>query len=535
MKKKVLFLSTILTTTVLILLFTHHPARAMIELMDGKLKINGFIKETMYLRTQMQDREKHGPGGNHDSILDYANTAVMIEALYTLKDDDDMAVRLFGGLRWWWEKAPLYDDDLRRSIAHRDRKDYVHPRNFDDDMLTELYIDIQRGPWQIVIGKQIVQWGQLDVNRVADVVNPLDLRHGVPGVDAWEEIKQGIWMIRTFYQSELPGNLLFEFIFNPGDYRGTLLPYQSTHWGPRYFKNAQFKPGHEMGMFAWLHQKMNRDHHGWNLGENYEFGGRISGYTWDIDWTLLYWNHKSDGAVTADPAAVSALATQYVTAGLKSMFLGGSVNPGDWPSTRVFKYKRYQTIGGTAQTQIDWLRYTTWDLEWFYEIDTPLSKGERGSSQALYDEVRRDILGIAIKVSDRIRLPKWFNNTFRTQKKLEISLTYFWEKVFNHDHDLVLDDRKHRPRDNITDAVSLFLRQELWHTSWNLVFIGNYYFQVGHWMAVPVFTYVFPSDFLGGGMRVDIGAKFYGRQKHKIIGNDYDKKDSIILRLRYEF
>ncbi len=57
------------------------------------------------------------------------------------------------------------------------------------------------------------------MQRVADVVNPLDLRLGVPGVDNWEEIKKGLWMIRTTYQSSLPGNLIFENIINPGYYQ----------------------------------------------------------------------------------------------------------------------------------------------------------------------------------------------------------------------------------------------------------------------------------------------------------------------------
>ncbi len=26
---------------------------------------------------------------------------------------------------------------------------------------------------------------------------------------------------------------------------------------------------------------------GWNLKDNYEFGFRMTGYTWDVDWTLL--------------------------------------------------------------------------------------------------------------------------------------------------------------------------------------------------------------------------------------------------------
>ena len=31
----------------------------------------------------------------------------------------------------------------------------------------------------------------------------------------------------------------------------------------------------------------------WAL-DNYEIGGRVQGYTYDIDWTFLVWNAKQD-------------------------------------------------------------------------------------------------------------------------------------------------------------------------------------------------------------------------------------------------
>jgi len=113
------------------------------------------------------------------------------------------------GFKYWWQKAQYFDQDYRRSIPHHERKDWAHPRSFQDDVLTETYIDVSTGPWKIRLGKQIVIWGQLDLERVADVVNPIDIRRGPPGVNTWEEVKQGLWMIRLFYQSELPGKPSF--------------------------------------------------------------------------------------------------------------------------------------------------------------------------------------------------------------------------------------------------------------------------------------------------------------------------------------
>ncbi|MCP4622923.1 MAG: hypothetical protein GY850_05270, partial [bacterium] len=207
---------------------------------------------------------------------------------------------------------------------------------------------------------------------------------------------------------------------------------------------------------------------------------------------------------------------------------------------RVYRHRRFQTIGGTAQYFADRLWDTTWDLEWFYEIGSPLMQGVGGSYMDPSGSTRKDILGVAIKVGDRWRMPKWFRDIFQTQKKMEITLTYFYEHIFNHKRNLVVSDRFHRPGNSGTDSCSLFIREELFNTSWNFVFIGNYYFKLGKWMAVPCFTYVFPDNFLGGGFRADIGAKLYGGAKHGLkepsqLSHFMDKVDSIILRLRYEF
>ena len=77
-------------------------------------------------------------------------------------------------------------------------------------IITEAYVHFIKGPFEIRAGKQIVVWGETDIKRTADVINPIDLRHGSPGTEDWESIKLGLWMVRGFYQTELPGNLMFE-------------------------------------------------------------------------------------------------------------------------------------------------------------------------------------------------------------------------------------------------------------------------------------------------------------------------------------
>ena len=112
--------------------------------------------------------------------------------------------------------------------------------------------------------------------------------------------------------------------------------------------------------------------------------------------------------------------------------------------------------------------------------------------------------------------------------------------MFNHDHDLVLTDRFHKIGESTMDSVSLFIKQEMFNTSWVFIFNGSYYLQCGKWMAVPCVSYIFPQSVLYGGLRADIGMKLYGGAKHRYfaqngLSHGMDRKDSIIVRLRYEF
>ncbi len=529
MDKKIVCSVTMAVCCVVVFLAVPATSLAVVRLLDGKLLLNGFIKETAYIRTSMQDREEEF----HDTNLGSLRTSVLLEALYSIKESRNFALKVFGGVKWWYEAAPRLDDNLRRHIPHRYRKDYIQPRNFEEDVLTEAYIDIINGPLQFKIGKQIVVWGDLDINRAADVVNPLDLRFGFPGIDTWEELKRGIWMIRAFYQSQLPGNLLFEVIFNPGDFKMTLLPEEGTQWGAPYHASNQFLPATGFGAGHWLFEKMRRDAPGWNLKDNYEFGFRLRGYTWDIDWTLMYYNSLQDGPI-ANPNRAGDFFRQYLTAAIPAQITGSEINPGDWPDYQVFKYKRSQVIGGTMQAFITRGRITRGSIlkaEWFYEIGTPFNKGTRGSSSDIYKETRRDVLGLALNWYQKISIPGITQSRICTGKQFELSLTYFFEKIFNHDHDLVQDIRNHRPGDSVAENITLWFMQAMFNQTINLVFIGNYWTRIDKWMAVPTISYIFP----GRHWRADVAMALYGGAKNEYTHGIMDHKDSIILRLRYEW
>jgi hypothetical protein len=530
MKKKEIVLSaaTILAMMLSIVFCTQHSAQASSTYLDGKLTISGFLKQQMQIRTEMPAAERQF----HSTNVDFFQTSGLFETLYKIRDCPDYSVSIFTGFKAWWQESIYYDHKMSEAIPRDERQNWTKPESFENDILTEAYLDIIKGPWQLRLGKQILVWGQLDLERVADVVNPIDIRRGPPGVNTWEEVKQGLWMIRTLYQSELPGDLLFETVFNPGDFKPIELPYEGAQPGVAASQVRFLDPKNQkFGIYYWNREKWSRDApSGWSLRNNWEAGFRIRGNTFDIDWTLLYWNARDDAPV-ADPKKVGPFNTIYLESGIRTAITGQWAAP-EWPSYKVYYYKRYQTVGGTAQTFSPKLWNTIWRLEWFFEINRPLNKATLGDPAAIYGLTKRNILGIAVQCGKTFNIP-WFTRSFIANSAMtDISFTYGWEKVFNYSRDLTLDGRNHGWKNSSNDVVTFFMQQPLLHQTYTFVMLGNYYLRTQKWQLIPVISYAFP----GIHWRADAGYVVYGGSNHNWVkSSSTPNNDYVLLRLRCEF
>ena len=502
------------------------PAQASTQLYDGKLEISGFAKETVFYRTSWEP----GEGGDHDSRFDLALTSLYFESIYKIKESPDMSITWFNGLRYWYEASSSLDDTAHQYIASNDRRRYQMPTHF-EDFLTESYLSFVTGPWDIRVGKQIVIWGQLDTSRVADVVNPMDLRRGVPGVDNWEEIKNGLWMIKTSYRSSLPGNLIFENIINPGFYQNIQLPYEATHWGGDHASYSFGPKIKSPGIFHWQQEKWNKDApNGWN-SDNWELGFRVQGYAYDIDWSLLYWNARSDSPIARVHSAIK-YSNNFALPAVAALITGSdTVHAKYWDGGKCYSYKRYQTFGGTAQTVIEPLHNSVWRVEWFYELNSPYNTGTKGSKQSLYGVTRQDVGAIALQYNDKYEIP-WFTRHIGTGKFFELSFTYMIEHIFNMNPDIVLEgSRNHRQGDPNMQSLSLFMMQQMFNASWTFTFNSSYQPMIKKWFICPTFTYKWPGEH----WNTDIGAVVYGGSNNEYVGDAMAHKDSLLFRMRYEF
>jgi len=519
MKKKALILLFALCGVFLALQGNVQNAEARIWLMDDKLQLTGYFKETMFIRTHIPRNEKMF----HDSNVDMARTSFLIEGLYNLYEGEETNINLFGGFRYWYAKMPDLDEEFKEAIPHRMYSEYEHPR--DDELFTELYVDFVRGPLQLRLGKQIVVWGETNLKRTADVINPIDLRHGSPGTEDWENIKIGLYMLRGWYQTDLPGQLLFEFLFIPGDFEVTHVPIEGTHYGPGA-DTVSFNPGKGYGIYHWVQNKARHDAPGWNLS-NYEYGIRLRGYTWNIDWTVFYFNTISDVGVVDDIDRYNDFSLLYVSSAITSIATGSRINP-RVPDYKVFDYKRYEVIGGTMQTIVDRLHGCELRLEWFYEIGNAYNKGEGSSTSSIYETTERDAVGFGMTWADRFTIP-WFTHKFCDDKKMSLSFTVFYEKILNYDRDVIIMEsgRGHRTGDSHASTFAWSLSQFFFHSKVMFMFTGSY-IPHGKYFLCPILAYA-PGDH----WRIEAALPIYG------YGSDSNKgmhdKDSVLIRLRYEF
>ncbi|MCX5899467.1 MAG: hypothetical protein NTX06_01815 [Proteobacteria bacterium] len=492
-------------------------AQATVFLMDNKLLVNGYFKEQTFYRLDYPDDDKQF----HESKFDYLRTSLFFESLYKLHTTEDLQINLFGGLRYWYEAMPSLDSRQHDAVAHWSRREYERPKG--EEYITEAYVDIIKGPLELKIGKQIVVWGELDLQRAADVINPVDVRHGSPGTDDWENIKQGLWMFRSFYQTDLPGQLLFETIIIPGDFKYAKVPIEGTHNGPSNAKS--FNPGYGPTMYEWIQEKARRDAPSWDLG-NTELGLRLRGNTYNVDWTLFYFNTLSDVAV-ANPKTVTPFSLIMVKSGIKSILTGSQIDP-HFPGYEVFDYKRYQVFGLTAQTIVEKLHGSEWRLEMIYEINNHYNKGTDHANNGIYGVEERNLIGGGLSYADRFTMP-WITHTLFDDKKITTSITLFYEKVLGDFSDIIVAEsgRGHRYNDSHATMISYSFQQQFWKSQWMIMLTGSYN-PIGKYFICPILSYA-----PGSHWRWEAALPIYGSGATSNRG--MYRQDSILLRARYEF
>jgi hypothetical protein len=103
--------------------------------------------------------------------------------------------------------------------------------------LWEFYVDLSRGPWFFRVGKQNLAWGETDVFRLLDQINPLDNTYGGIFEDL-DDRRIPLWMLRGSYNFGVLGpidSLTLEGFWVPGSWDAhvsPLAPYGTAYSPP---------------------------------------------------------------------------------------------------------------------------------------------------------------------------------------------------------------------------------------------------------------------------------------------------------------
>ncbi len=507
----------ILFISFLAVLFVNPSASlARFYLLDKKIEINGVIEEKWNFKYNMTEWEK----GRNPSYKDkYASdggkvenpammkTHVHLEALYHAYQQGNTVLDFYTLFEWFYDVSQDINPAWRRGMSSYDRNKYQTPHGW--EMWREMYLNYVSGPWTLRLGKQMVVWGETSLQRTADVVNPLDTRSHMMGVDDWEDFKKGLWMFRGFYQTSFKNDLTLETIFVPYDVQVMTLPpegsmYNTTYSGG-FFSRLQRR---------WHHDEVNE--HGLHDAQG---GFRIRGFNLDWDWTVLWYNGYEAGPICVDwgQRADSYLPkTEIGWLGFRQGLKGFNAFAGEYNSTvaqtgdklpypknRSFRYYRGNNIGATATKYIYNLPVfglfeipfkSNIRFEAAYKPHTHFNRLEYAGNNTwvVKNVTRRDLIGYAMEIGHDF-MPQ-FICKYNGQRSVDVTFGLFQDWILNHDRNLDVNGYNRGAGDVSTTSFSLdvttdWLNQEImtkFNYSYNTGGYGNFwaFFQYApgvHW------------------------------------------------------
>ena len=185
-----------LTLTFLIAIFIIPAVSdARIYLFDKKLEVVGKFEEKIIMKYNLKDwqkgRGKYGyraQGGRSKNPALF-RTHFYIEGLYHMFRNENTLIDVYALATYYYDLAHQIDGDYRRGISAHDLNKYRSPHR--EEIVKEVYINYVSGPWTLRLGKQQVVWGETSTQRTADVINPLNMRSHVVGVDDWAGLDKG--------------------------------------------------------------------------------------------------------------------------------------------------------------------------------------------------------------------------------------------------------------------------------------------------------------------------------------------------------
>lgn len=375
------------------------------ELWGKKLDVKGSVQQTMNIKTHEDER---------DIRYQSFRSTLRGELLYQLAENQHGSVQFYTLGNYYYDYVLDIDTNHRHAVrdeagGRRKYRDVRRPRD-SDEWLSELYLDVKYKDFQVRLGKQLVSWGETAESRVADLINPLDIKYLIAFPD-WEDYKLGLWMARMYYTPpNMWQNLSFELIVIPFDFLETRTPPA----GHAIYAGSPVLPD------AWFQRVLDsqrRDRPADTL-KSLEIGLRIRGYSnigEGVDWTLSHFYTRLDTPIIDGAEGQSNLMGLLLTGRQRGT---------------IWTYPHYNSTAFTFSTT--WHKIgSTIRGECAYNTNRDYNYGTASNNVSSTKE--RDLLTVALTLDRKTMVP-WLSEWNRS-RTVNFGFTVYQYWLLNHKYD----------------------------------------------------------------------------------------------------
>ncbi|MBN2108678.1 MAG: DUF1302 family protein [Deltaproteobacteria bacterium] len=372
---------------------------------DGKLDLKGSIQQTLNIKTHQDER---------DIRYNSFRTTVRGELLYKFKETPDLDLNFYTLANYYYDAALEIDSNMRYSVRHEggdsDKyRDVRRPRD-SEEWLKETYFDLKYDDCRIKLGKQLVSWGETAESRVADLINPLDLKYIIAFPD-WEDYKLGLWMARMFYSPQnMWQDLSFELVVIPFN-------FVETRYPPAGHGAFVGQPILGDGKMQKVLDSQRRDTPDESF-KNLELGFRIKGYSnigEGVDWYLSNFYTRLDSPIINGKSGMNRL--------IRLMLFN---NPGG----RVWTYPHYNSTAFSFSTTASKIKSV---IKGECALNTKRDYNYGKAANNANEIKERNLLTTALTFDRKTMIP-WLSEMNRNEP-FNFSFTWYQYWLFNHEYD----------------------------------------------------------------------------------------------------
>lgn len=437
------------------------------------------------------------------------------------------------------------------------------------------YDDYSPVPWEAVLdltptdtlkvrlGRQFISWGETDGIRLIDLINPQDLRFSPPAAPNLFNLDEGRipWTgLRTLYTIRPISNTILEFFAMPGFFEdpkqrvdeivgsndttdrqvryGRWSAHPETRLviaGRNAFGNLfanPLNPGGCIGVGCLVIPSTRRDLP--DAGDSWKIGARIThsigqltfslGYIWGFNPISTDMVFKMTGVHCSAPVpgpCLAGLAPSVANLTLmnnRTNIFAGQFN---YPTGDIANIPVNTTIRG----ELAFLPYKPYNISKY-----PGAFGLRASADPKHPDgtVEKNTLRYALGFDRTTLIP--FLHPDDPWRAFNLSFQIFQNIIFDHENGIHPFSSSEQIRQFSTTLTFRIGTGYAGDTILPDVFVG--YDPEGYWTANPSLSYVPPGN---EKLKFTLVGAFYGgRNKFKSFGF-FDEKDSVFLKMRYQF